>query len=487
MQSKSFRKEITFLHALLPVLFLLTLIIYGLLVRPLFLDKEALALETIFILASFFSISELFYIGFSWAEIQASVVRKVSTALPAFFILFAIGVIISSWIVSGTIPMLVYYGLELVNPHYLYLLSFLIPIVFSLLTGTSWGSVGTIGVVLIGIATALEANLGITAGAIIGGAYFGDKMSPLSDTTNLAALATDVELFDHIRSMMVTTIPSAIIASIGFAILGFTHSPLILTADLTSLDPFLESLRAMFTFNLLLLIPPGIVLVGSLWKKPTIPILLTSVFSACLLAILFQRYSLGDISSVLVNGFDASMASWVTDLPGQTVELVNRGGLYSMKEAIFIAFLVFFFIGSIDRINAMPTVVDRVFQLAKHRSTTILSALGATAMTNAMTSNQYATSFIIGDAFKSRFDNMRIPRKVLSRSIEDTGTMIESIIPWHATAIFMVATLGVPWTDYWHWQFMSLVNLVVAPTVAILGIGCFYREDGLEESNEVIN
>ena len=482
--SERVRKPVTFRHAILPILFLGVIILYGLIVRPLFLDEEALALEVIFIAASFFSVSQLFYLGLGWEEIQESIVKKISTALPAFFILFAIGVIISSWMISGTIPMLVYYGLEIISPRYLYLLSFLIPIVFSSLTGTSWGSAGTIGVVLIGIAGVLGADLGITAGAVIGGAYFGDKMSPLSDTTNLAALATDVDLFDHIRSMMVTTVPSAVIASVGFTILGFTNGPQSLTTEFPSLTPFLDSLHSLFSFNILLLVPPLIVLVGSLKKKPTIPTLLTSVISACVLALIFQPYTLGDISTALANGFDASMATWATTLPDQTVELVNRGGLYSMSQAIFVAFLVFFFIGSIDTINAMPTVVDRVFRFAKTRSSTILSALGATAVTNAMTSNQYATSFIIGDAFKSRFDSLRIPRKVLSRSLEDTGTMIESIIPWTSTAIFMVATLGVPWADYWHWQLMTLANLIIAPTVAILGIGCFYHEVDVEESIE---
>ncbi len=170
------------------------------------------------------------------------------------------------------------------------------------------------------------------------------------------------------------------------------------------------------------------------------------------------------------------MAYWAIDLPANTMELVNRGGLYSMKEAIFIAFLVFVFIGSIGTINAMPTVVNRVFAFAKTRPATILSALGASAVTNAMTSNQYATSFIVGDAFKTRFDALKIPRKVLSRSLEDYGTMIESIVPWHPTAIFMIATLGVPWVDYWSWQFLTLTNLIIAPSIALIGIGCFYHE-----------
>ena len=473
---ETLKRPVTFLHAILPIAFLTVIILYGLIIRPLFLDQEAFTLEVIFILASFFSVSELIFLGFSWTQIQDSVVRKIASALPAFFILFAIGVLISSWMISGTIPMMVYFGLELVSPQYLYILSFLIPIVFSSLTGTSWGSVGTIGVVLIGIAAALGANLGITAGAIIGGAYFGDKMSPLSDTTNLAALAADVDLFDHIRSMMVTTIPSALLASVTYIILGFTHPPTVQAAELGSLKPFLDSLGVMFAFNPLLLIPPAIVFVGSLKKKPTIPTLLTSIMAACVLALIFQQYTLADVSNSLSSGFSASMAPWATDLPDQTIELVNRGGLYSMSQAIFVAFLVFFFIGSIDTINAMPTVVSRVFAFAKTRSATIVASLGASALTNSMTSNQYATSFIVGDAFKSRYDDLKIPRKVLSRSLEDYGTMIESMVPWTSTAVFMVATLGVPWADYWHWQFLTLINLVIAPSIALLGIGCFYDE-----------
>ena len=470
------KREVRFIHAVLPILFLGVVILYALIVRPLFLDQDALQLEVIFILASFFSVSMLLYLGLSWQTIQDSIVRKIQSALPAFFILFAIGVIISSWMISGTIPMLVYFGLELIHPSYLYLISFLIPIVFSSLTGTSWGSVGTVGVVLIGIAAALGADLGVTAGAIIGGAAFGDKMSPLSDTTNLAALAADVDLFDHIRSMTVTTIPSAIVAAIGFTNLGFTNGPTIQAANFDTLAPFMDSLKVLFSFNILLLIPPIIVLIGSIRKQPTIPTLLTSVMTACVLALLFQRYTLGDISVSLTTGFDASMAHWAMDLPANTMELVNRGGLYSMKEAIFIAFLVFVFIGSIGTINAMPTVVNRVFAFAKTRPATILSALGASAVTNAMTSNQYATSFIVGDAFKTSFDALKIPRKVLSRSLEDYGTMIESIVPWHPTAIFMIATLGVPWVDYWSWQFLTLTNLIIAPSIALIGIGCFYHE-----------
>ena len=475
METHRATKEVSFTHALLPILALLVLITYGLILRPQVFDQPAFPLEIIFILAATFVISELLVLGYQWEAIQQSIVKKLARALPALFILFAIGLIISSWIISGTIPMLVYYGIKTINPTFLYLLAFLVPVIFSTLTGTSWGSAGTIGVVLIGIAGAVEAHLGITAGAIIGGAYFGDKMSPLSDTTNLAALAADVDLFDHIQSMMYTTLPSALLASIIFLALGFIYPPAVSSADLGSLSPLLQSLESLFEFNLFLLLPPAIVLYGSLRRNPSIPTLITSVLVSCALALVFQQYTLTDVVQALYRGFHVDMAVWATVVPEEVAVLLNRGGLYALNDAIIIALMVFVFIGAMGHINAMPIVVRRVFGFARTRATTILASLFAAALTNAMTSNQYATSFIVGDAFKSKYDALEIPRKVLSRSLEDTGTMIESIVPWTTTAVFMVATLGVPFHEYWHWQLLSLINFIVAPALAILGIGCFYE------------
>ncbi len=457
-----------------PIVFLLSLMLYGLIWRPLGGGSPPLPLEAIFCAAAVFALAELFLLGRRWPEIQHSIVRKLSRAMPAIFILFAIGVIIGSWMVSGTLPMLVFYGLRVLNPDYIYLAAFLVPAVFSTLTGTSWGSAGTIGVVIIGMASAVEADLGITAGAIIGGAYFGDKLSPLSDTTNLAALGAEVDLYDHIRSMMVTTVPSALIAVAAYAALGFAYpAGAAAGGDGAQAEALMGALSEMFTFHPLLLLPPAIVLYGSLRRKPPIPTLLASIAAAVLLAALLQGFDLGAVASSLVTGFDASMAAWMPEVPPAAADLVNRGGLYSMREAIFVCFLVFFFIGIIDVIDAMPRVVNRVFAFASTPRTLTLSALGATGLTNAMTSNQYATSFIVGDAFRRRFDRLGVSRMVLSRSLEDYGTMIESLVPWHVTTMFMVAALGVPWSEYAPWQLLSLINLAIAPTFAILGIGLF--------------
>ena len=471
------KRDLPFLLRILPVLFLGILIIYGMVIRPKVFAQPSFPLEVVFMLAAVFSITQLLFLRFKWENIQDAIVLKLSRGFPAILILFSIGVIIGTWIVSGTIPMLIYYGISFINPAYIYLLAFLIPIVFSTLTGTSWGSIGTIGVVIIGVAAVIEANLGITAGAIVGGAFFGDKLSPLSDTTNLAAMATDVDLYDHIRSMMVTTFPSALIAAVIYFILGFVFPPTGSEVNTQQVTLTLNSISSMFNFNGWLLIPPAIVLIGSIRKMATLPTLLTSSMSATLIALIFQPYSSADVMATIHRGFNSDMAYWINGAPENINILFSRGGLYELNEAIIFSIMVFVFIGSIDLIDSMPSIVDKTFGFIKSKASLIISSLFATAFTNGITSNQSATSFIIGDAFGRRYDESGISRKVLSRSIEDYGTMFESLIPWHATTIFLTMTLGVSYGEYWYWQLLSLINLIIAPTLAILGKGCFYSKD----------
>ena len=472
----SSKPNLSFKLKILPVLFLGLLIFYGMVLRPKVYDQPPFPLEVVFMIAADFAVAQLLILGFKWETIQESIILKLSRGFPAILILFSIGVIIGTWMVSGTIPMLIYYGINLINPNYIYLLAFLIPIVFSMLTGTSWGSIGTIGVVIIGVSSVINANLGITAGAIVGGAFFGDKLSPLSDTTNLAAMATEVDLYKHINSMMVTTFPSALLAGSIYFFLGFIYPPIGDEINSSLVNETLESISSMFNFNIWLLIPPLIVLAGSIKKLATLPTLLTSSISAAFIALIFQPYSSANIMSSIHKGFNAEMAYWINSSTDNINILFSRGGLYELNEAIIFSIMVFVFIGTIDLIDSMPSIVDRVFSLVKTKAGLIVSSLLTTGFTNSITSNQSATSFIIGDAFKRRYDKYKISRKVLSRSIEDYGTMLESLIPWHATTIFLTATLGVSYSDYWYWQVLSLINLVLAPSLAILGIGCFYKK-----------
>jgi len=460
----------TFLQAALPIVFLTVVIVYGMVLRPLAFGQPSLPLEVVFPLASAFAVALLARMGHSWADIQTSIVARMGRGIPGFFILAAIGMLIGSWMVAGIIPMIVYWGIRLIAPEWLYLLAFLIPVIFSTLTGTSWGSAGTVGVVIMGVAMSVGADLAITAGAVVGGAYFGDKLSPLSDTTNMAALGADVDLFDHVRAMLWTTVPSALVAITVYTVVGLLYTP---SGSATTAESaaFLAGLEQMYHFSPLLLIPPAVVLYGSLRQMPTIPVLGAGILSAAVLALLTQSFTLADVAASITTGFSATMAPWATDVPAGVASLVSRGGLYSMREAIFVAFLVFFFIGIIDRIDAMSIVVRRVFRFARTGTSTVLASLGATAVTNAMTSNQYATSFIVGDAFRTKYDEHGVPRRILSRSIEDYGTMLEPIVPWHPSCLFMVATLGVPVAEFWRWEVLTLANLVIAPLFVLLGIG----------------
>ncbi len=469
--------SLTFGQALAPILVLLGLVAYGLILRPQVFGQPAFPLEIVFVLASTAAIAMLLALGHTWVQIQAAVVEKLSKAMPAFLIFFAIGMLIGSWMVSGTIPMLVYYGLQLVRPAVLYVAAFLVPVVFSTLTGTSWGSAGTVGVVIMGIAAALGADLGVAAGAVIGGAYFGDKLSPLSDTTNIAALAADVDVYTHVRSMLVTTVPSALIAVTAYAVLGWVAPPSAPAAGIDGVAPFMAGLDAVFAFHPLLLVPPAIVLAGSLRQQPTVPTLVVSTLVAAGLALALQPFALADVLQSLYRGFEvAAMAPEAGPLPDGVVTLLDRGGLFALIDAIVVAMMVFVFIGAMGSVGALDLVVGRAVRFARTRRATVLATLAAAAATNALTSNQYATSFIVSDAFKARYDALGLPRPVLSRSLEDTGTMIETVVPWTPSAVFMVATLGVPFAAYAPWQLLSLANLVIAPLFALLGVGWFLRD-----------
>jgi len=219
-------KSITFSEAIIPIAFFFVVLVYGLFIHPVILKESMLPLEVLILMALTFSCLYLLYLGYSWETILKHIRKKVGESIGVILILFAIGVLIGSWIVSGTIPMLIYYGISIIQPEWMYILAFLVCILFSLLTGTSWGSAGTIGIVMMGVAEVYGADLSITAAAIVGGSFFGDKMSPLSDTTNVASLATDVPLFDHIRSMAYTTGPAAIAAAIVYILFSPVFSGL---------------------------------------------------------------------------------------------------------------------------------------------------------------------------------------------------------------------------------------------------------------------
>ncbi len=470
-------RNITLTQALIPLGFFFLILIFGLFIQPVILDAPMLPLEILIMLALTFSATYLMFLGYSWNTIQVHITKKVGESIGVIMILFSIGVLIGSWIVSGTIPMLIYYGISLIDPDWLYIFTFLICIMFSLLTGTSWGSAGTIGLVMIGIAQIYEADLFITAGAIVGGSFFGDKMSPLSDTTNVASLASEVPLFDHIRSMVYTTGPSAIIAGLIYIFLSpkFQGGSLVVEQTPALIAETMAGLRSMFHFNVLLLLPLFLVIWGSLTKKPIVLTLLGSAWLAMILAMIFQEFTLSDILTSFNKGFSIEMSSRSIE-DKEVLNILNRGGLYGLIEGITSCILIFAFIGTLEVIGALEVVLRKVMTKLNTKKQVVVAALTSTALTNLTTSNQYATSFIIGETFKKKFNEMGIDRKVLSRSIEDAGTMLENLAPWTPSGIFMAGTLGVSALEYAPYQFLSIINIVIAYFFAMTGIACFYNK-----------
>lgn len=507
MNDLTSKKNVTLVRSLIPIVGLMLLIIFGVIVMPQVLSKTievtdaygqikmikeqgpSMSLELVFILASVISVINLFTMGYSWEEIQQFIVKKVTQLIPAAMILFAIGIIIGSWVFSGTIPMLVYFGVELISPNFIYLVAFLVPSIFSILTGTSWGSAGTIGVVIMGIAGVIGANLPIVAAAVIGGAYFGDKLSPLSDTTNIAALSVNIPLMDHVRSMLNTTLPAYILASITYFIIGLKVGIKQETGQLNNITELKVALSQLFQFDnifqiVLIIIPIIIVLFGSIKKKPVVPTLILSSIIAAFIGVFVQGFTMSNMFTALYSGFDASSFFTNTEVNESIESIVNRGGLNSMTGPVVISIMVFIFVGTLDCIKAIPFLVNKALAKINTRSQTIISSQIVSGVTNGLTSNQYATSYIVAEAFKTKYDQLKIPRKVLSRSIEDFGTMLESLLPWTTTGIYMFSVLGISPMEYWKFQFLSLYGFAIAILLAITGIGCFYKEKQLSNKSE---
>ena len=323
--------------------------------------------EPLLILSSVYAGFIALKIGLSWSDMMDGIQEKVSQAMPAILILISIGILIGTWMISGTIPMLIYYGLELINPTFIVLIAFVVSAIISVVTGTSWGSAGTVGVALMGIATGLDANLPATAGAIVAGAYFGDKLSPLSDTTNLAPIAAGSELYEHIKHMLWTTIPASIVAMIVYLIAGFNTSAS--GAESETMIGMLTTLNEMFNWNILLLIPPIIILYGALRKYPTLPVIIFSSIVATLLGIFIQGFTIQDVFASTVTGFDVSMVNKdgfnTSSVMPEVLDLIHQGGMQSMTSVILIAFSAFAFAGIMTKSGALDVIIEQLLKFVR--------------------------------------------------------------------------------------------------------------------------
>lgn len=400
-------------------------------------------------------------LGYSWKELEEGIVESIAKAMPAMLILISVGLIIGSWLASGTIPMLIYYGMQLISPKMFLVSACLICSIISLCTGTSWGTVGTLGVALIGVAHGLGIPLGPTAGAIVAGAYFGDKISPFSDTTNLAPIASRSNLFDHIKHMLWTTMPAWLIGLFLYWIIGRNYGSEGLTSP--QMELILKAIRENYVLNLWLLLPVFIVIFFAVAKLPTIPGMISSSFLASILAMIFQRNTLGKVVIAMTVGYKSNTGVEAVDT------LLSRGGMQSMMGVTLIAFCAFSFAGIIQKAGMLNVILDRLLKVAKRTATLVSSAVASCITVALMTGSSYLSILIPGELFAPAFKKRNLAAKNLSRITEDAGTVVVPLVPWSMAGVFMAGTLGVPTIQYLKWAFLCYLSALVAVLYGFIG------------------
>lgn len=395
-----------------------------------------------------------------WRKIEKAIIRGGELMIPTAMILYSIGALMGAWIASGTVPMIIYWGLKIISPSMFLATACLACMLTSLATGSSWSAIGTAGVALMGVGMGLGVNPAMTAGAIVSGAAFGDKMSPLSDTTNLAPAVAEGDVFDHIKAMFFTTTPSIIIALAVFLVLGFKFSG---TAESDTIQSILTALESNFNLNLLTLIPPVLVITLAILKKPAFPILLISGGTAALIAMVVQGYSLGELFSIMEGGFVSE-----TGNPGID-SLLSRGGLLNMNYTCSLGIIAMVYGGILEHLGFLEVCLERMKFVSKSVGTLVCSTVVSCVLFNIITASQYMSIILGGRLFIGEFKKKDMLPQTLSRCLEDGGTVTSLIVPWNVDGAFAGATLGVPVLSFLPFAVFNWLVPIVSITFGFLG------------------
>lgn len=434
-----------------------------------------------------------------WAVLEDAMLSSIMMGMQAVLILYTVGMLIGSWLLSGVVPSMIYYGLNVISPSVFLIATLLICSVVSLATGTSWGTAGTVGIALLGIGSGLGIPAPICAGFVVSGAYFGDKMSPLSDTTNLAPAMAGTDLFQHIRAMCWTTGPTYIIVIIVAAVLGNRYSSG--TLDLHGIEALQNLMVGEFSISLWNFIPPLLVIGLAASKKPAIPSIFAGVLAGCVLAII-QGAGAGTLLDVLQNGYKPELASKIVDAgkdlsavaniltqagivhvdpeaatgaAATLKELLSRGGLQSMNWTVSLILCALSFGGVLDRCGYLEVLLETLLKSVKTAGGLVTSVVVACLMTNIFAGDQYIAIVLPGRMFKNRFEKVGLHARMLSRSLEDAGTLTSALVPWNTCGAFQAQALGVPTMEYLPYAVLNWLNPIVAIVMTYLGIGIAWR------------
>jgi NhaC family Na+:H+ antiporter len=456
--------------ALIPVIVLVGSLAVTVMVYEMKMAHQALIVSTaVAVLVSHF-------LGVSWQQSLEGMIRAIGMALPACLILMIVGVLIGTWILAGVVPTLIVYGLDLLAPQFFLAATCVVCAVISLATGSSWSTAGTVGVALIGVGAGLQIPAPMTAGAIISGAYFGDKLSPLSDTTNLAPAVAGTELFVHIKHMLYTTVPSLTLALVAYLVLGLFLDTGSVSA--TRVARVVDTLQTHHFIHPVMLFPPLAVIAMVVGRVPALP----ALFIGCVLGGVFAwGFGGHGLEAIL----DAAQTGYVSKTGMKEVDaLLSRGGLEKMMNTVALILCALSFGGAMETGGLLQRLSRAVLSVVRGTGSLVLATLFSCLGMNVLGGEQYMAIVIPGRMYRPAFTKMGLHPKNLSRCLEDAGTLTSSLVPWNSCGAYMYATLGVSPLLYLPYAFLNLLNPAISAFYGFTGITMEPANEAQEEKTQ---
>ncbi|WP_436860383.1 Na+/H+ antiporter NhaC [Staphylococcus caeli] len=456
------KRQPTFLESISTIVVMIIIVITGFVVFH-------IPIQALLILASAYAAIIARRVGLKWQDLEEGITHRLATAMPAIFIILAVGIIVGTWMYSGTVPALIYYGLEFLNPNLFLVSAFIICAITSVATGTAWGSASTAGIALMAIATQLHITPGMAAGAIIAGAVFGDKMSPLSDTTNLAALVTKVNIFSHIRAMVWTTVPASVIGLVVWYIAGRQFGGQTNTSQVNEL---LKELSNIYNINVFVWIPLVVIIVCLLLKISTVPAMLISSLSAIIVGTFNNGFKIVDGFNATFNGFNKDMIPASSgELTKKAISLVEQGGMMSMTEIVVTIFCGYAFAGIVEKTGCLDVILNKISKNINTVGQLVLATVLGGLMMVLAAGVASVVIIMVGVLMMEMYNKMGLDRSNLSRTLEDSGTMIIPLIPWGTSGIYYAQQLGVTVDQFFIWTVPCYLCIVFALFYGFTGIG----------------
>lgn len=436
-----------------------------------------ISIHVLLIISIIWSSLHTYALGYKFSEIKQLMSDGITNALGAVYVFILIGIVVASFLESGTIASIVYYGLDLIHPAVFLPVGLILCSFMSVSVGTMVGTVATIGVILIGIGAAMGVPLPIVAGMVIAGASFGDKMSPVSDTTNMAALTTGTDLYTHIKSMLYTTIPTYIICLVLFTFIGLEYAGEAYSTE--GIETFKAAIEDHYVISLWGFVPIIVLFGLSVRKVPAEPAMISASAVAVLIAVVQQGHDIVSILGSLQSGYSADTGNADLD------RLLNRGGILGMMSTLAIALFAMALAGILDKAGYLTSMLEGILKHLKN----VISLIAATMLTGIIasiaTGQSYISIVLTAQLFKKKYDDMGLKRRMLSRTIEESTTLITPLMPWSLGGAFYSGAMGVPVFDYAPWAFLNYLNFIVALILASFGFAIFRRtpaKEGEEKS-----